>query len=325
MEPVISNHDCTRQQNYSIAQMMITSGIANQPALFAYKKKYTLPYFAAEQGRLDAARLLPGEVEIKFIHVTLHIDLIELRKPCCLNFQMLKGNIKDGFPKNQLEALYELAGGGYYATSINNNWDDVASMNGLMKAFVLNPGRLAALLAGDNMNATFPLQINDDSDAFDLLHASFLTARQTGVATNTKLTADNGVHTDYMDLCGDAQIALVGFPELLKLFVFATVKDIVSPPGSASYKLDAEMDVTFVKKAGLIVTIQAAGQVAKTLTTDVNGNVHFEHLDPAKYTVTITGVGIITQTFKKDVDTGTNAHSEVLMELVPPPPPPPAV
>ncbi len=323
-EEVKSNHDCTRWELYTIAGMMIASGLlpAVLSKLHAYKAKYIVGLFTAYTLNLNTARNLPGEEEIKFIHVSARIDLVNFKNVCCMNFQLLKGNIKDAFPANKLEAMYALAGGDVYTNAAHENWESVAKMNSLMMKFVADPSRLSALMAAGNMNAMFPAKIASDSGNFDAEHSILTTARQTGTATSAKLTADNLCYTNLTDLCADAQLALAGLPDLQKLFVFTTVKDIVSPAGAASFKMGAKMVAAFTNVEGLKVTIQKAGEVALSKITGADGIVLFENLDSGKYVVSVEKTGLIPMTFKKEVDMGTKARTEILMEAVPPPPAP---
>jgi hypothetical protein len=313
-EIVKSNHNCTRLQLYSIFEMVINSGLENLAALFDYKAMYVTGLFTTFSGNRSAAMLLPGEEEIAFAHIEARLDLIDYKVICCKNYVFLKGYIKKAYPANRRAPMYVLAGSRLYPKAMNKNWDSVVGLNTLMKAFVADSGRLAALLAGDNMNTTFPAKITSDSGNFDVQHSILNSARQTYVPTSAKITADNLCYDNIVELCADAQIALDGFPELQKLFVFTTLLDMIAPPGSASFKLTAEMAVTFLKKEGLSVTIQQEGHPAITVITDIDGVAHFPGINPAKYAVTIVGEDVVTLEFIKDVDKGRNSHKEVTME-----------
>ncbi|MEI6815609.1 MAG: carboxypeptidase-like regulatory domain-containing protein [Bacteroidota bacterium] len=319
-----ADYTLTELELYSMSQMVINSGKdpVNIIKMSNYKDKYTIPFFTTRQNNLNAAKLQETATEIIIDHVIKRDELVTLSGPCCANFLKLKGYIKDAYPKSQHDAMNIAAGAHYYATAMNQNWESVSALNTAMIHFTTNPEKLTALLLNNNMKAAFPATILSNSNAFELGHNAFITARQTGTKTNNKITANNLVYSDMVDICADAQIALMDFPDLQKLFVMATLKDIISPPGSASYKLDAKLAVEFTQISGLLVKIQAEGQPAITLTTDATGIVNFENINPAKYTVTISGPGLTSQTFKKDVNSGTNAHSEVIVHPLPPPPPP---
>ncbi len=316
MELVKSNHNSTRQQNYTISEMLNNSGMENIIKLFDYKPKYVIGLFDTYALNRTNAIALPGQEQIVYGHVIVRLSLKEYGVICCANFQKLKGSIKGSFPKNVQTAMFNLAGMRYYEAASNDNWDSVEQMNVLMIAFMADTGRMGIMTAALEIASTFQASVASDSTNFHDEHTLMNAAKQTATATSAKITADNLVYSNSISLCEDAQIALEGFPDLQKLFVYETLKNIIAPPGSASYKLTAEMAGTFLKRAGLTVTIQEEGHPAMVLITDINGEVHFEHINPAKYLVKITGEGIISQTFYKDVDTGVNAHSEVIMSLL---------
>src|ERR1017187_679826 len=242
---VKSNNNLTSLELFTMSQMVIDSGsdTVTIGLLHDYKDKYVTTLFDTMEANRSAAIGKQTAIEVRIDHVIGRIELVDLGIKCCGNYPKLKGYIKDGYPKNQLAAMNMSAGQHYYGGAMNENWESVAGLNTAMEHFTTNPEKLAALLLNNNMKTAFPATIVTDRTAFDLGHSSFLADRQTGVKTNERITAENLVYTNIVDLCADAQIALAGFPEIQKLFVISTLKSIISPPGSASYKVDCKLAV----------------------------------------------------------------------------------
>ncbi len=98
-----------------------------------------------------------------------------------------------------------------------------------------------------------------------------------------------------------------------KLFVFATVKSLVSPAGTASLK-------TTLKKAGdntllpnAKVTIQMEGGVAMEAISGEDGTTVHDNINPGVYNCKVEAVGMPAITFVKEVNTGTAARKEVFV------------
>ena len=93
------------------------------------------------------------------------------------------------------------------------------------------------------------------------------------------------------------------------------MEELLSPPGSASYKVTVKVAGLLTAIVGMPVKIQSKTAAAIIVDTNALGVALFPHLDPDNYTVTIGGAifPFVVQSFKKDVDTGVNAHSEVFM------------
>ncbi|HMR46249.1 MAG TPA: hypothetical protein PKC85_06065 [Bacteroidia bacterium] len=99
-----------------------------------------------------------------------------------------------------------------------------------------------------------------------------------------------------------------------KLFTFKAVKELVSPPGSASLKVTVKSASDGSPKVGLNLSIQAAGGAIFNGATDEAGVIVFKDIDPADYAVTISGEGLPAPiTFNKEVNTGVQARKEVLI------------
>ena len=305
-------YPCTQQALYSIAGTIYDNGILNITAFTNYKGKYTIPYFNGFKANVTTAKNIPDEEARNSAFQVARLQLIPLNDTCAGNFQLLKGYINDAFPQAEWNTRYEAAGQTSYRNAEHENWEMMVGVNTAMKNFIT--ANLTALLgvAGDNMPPAFQATVTADSNAFDLKYAGFIAARQTSDETAAKITANNKVYGELVTVCDDGQRIYSKNEPMKKMFVFETVKALISPPGSASLKVTAKrLDNTLI--AGATVTIQAAGGIPITLLTDENGVALFNGIDPSDYNGTITATGLTTATFVKEVNTGTNARLEIIM------------
>jgi hypothetical protein len=311
-----ADYNCTEVQLYEIANAVFASlsESGNLAKFFLYSEKYVPLYVTGLLGIRSSAMILPNEVQRAEAHAVLHVELEAEGKPCCQHFQILKGYIKTAYPTT-FTIMYNSAGMGHYESAAKGNWVSINALNNAMNSFMADPAHLAALLAGLNMPTGFPTTVSDDATTFAGLYSDFISAKSTTTAKNAKIAANNLLYAAIMAVCSDGKKVFINDAGQIKLFTFDTVKDLLSPPGSASYKLTAKVAVLLTPIKGLPVVIQSKTKPAITVDTDVNGVALFPHLDPDNYTVTVGGAVLpfVVQSFKKDVDTGVDAHSEVFM------------
>lgn len=312
-QEIKANYPCTQQELYSVAETVYGNCIAHLALFTAYKAKYTAQYINGTlRTSVTAAKLIPDEEMRNAVFQVLRTELIPLAEKCTQNFQLLKGYINDAYPKAQHEIRYDAAGQNYYRNATEENWEMVVGLNSSMKKFI--DDELAALTANNNMPAAFQGIVNDDSDNFDNKYNAFKLARETGEETAEKLTANNDVYDDVTSVCDDGQRISAGNEALHKLFVFDTVKKLVSPPGSASVKIIVIKQGDNTPVPDVTITIQAAEGTPHNATTDQNGEAKFDNIDPATYNGTATPPSPMNPVaFTKEVNTGTNARKEIFV------------
>ena len=306
-----AEYHLTQQELYSIADTIYDSlEVPANLLKFQAKKpgKYTPAFILGLRNNKTTAFNLPDDDQRNSIHETNKIELTELMLTCCGNFQDLKGYIHDGFPKAQWTVKYDEAGMTVYDQASHKNWEQVVALNKKVNDFIVAyPTQLAAGF----MPVTFGADCTAATTAYNLKYAAFKTSKETGTGTGAKLTADNVVNTNLQDLQNDAHIVFRTDGEALKLFMIAEVKNIVSPPGSASLGIDLINAGTNIPEANAIITIQSATGRAITLTTNAEGKVDFPRLDPDNYRVNIQPVGKPAINLVKEVNTGVSARLKV--------------
>ena len=251
-------------------------------------------------------------------HQVLRNKLVaDFLPPVLDNFNDLKGYIKDGWPNEDPEPRNEAAGGTKYATAAAKNWEDVVGLNDSMKSFITDNETFLDDPGG--MPGTFEVKVTTDANNFATNYATFMEARETGVARGEKVTANNLLHKEMMNVFEDgAERVFRNDAAKQKNYVFDTLKDIVSPPGSASLRaLVLREDDTPVEGASVTIRLQGAEALEVvappiTVITDAEGVALFENADPGRYDGSATsGDGSVTVDFTKEIDTGVNARVTV--------------
>ena len=283
----------------------------HQVALLTYKSKYDAALSTTSKTAITAAKNLPDEEARNAESQNLRFEVVALGDKCTRNWQLLKGYIVEAYPGENMEAQLDAAGKVYYANAANHNWEFTVGMNTSAKNFIA--ANSADLLANGFMPAGFAAQYTTDSNAFDTKYNLFKHAQQSTEGTDEKIIANNKIYDDGMKMCADAVMFFVSTDSIVKKFTFNTVLEIVSPPGTASLKLQTIDLGTNIIIVGAKVTVQKEGNVALSGFTDDKGEVIFENVDPGAYSVTIDAVGYKAMAFSKDVNTGVGARKDVFM------------
>ena len=307
------NYPSTQQELYSIGNTMYNS-LEKPEYLEKFEEtkpgKYTSDFITALRARRTTAFNLPDDDQRTSVHETFRIELTRLQEICCNNFQILKGYIHDGFTKDLWKTKYDEAGMVVYFPASRYNWESVVALNKKMKDFIdLHPTQLATGF----MPVTFKAKVAADSDNFDVKYEAFKSSRETAAGSGAKVSANNLVYDDLLNLQNDAHIVFSNNPEALKEFMFSEVKLIVSPPGSASLGVDLIEVGTNLPVANATITIQSATGIAISKTTDDTGKADFTSIDPDNYKVKIQLVGKPEINLVKEVNTGVSARLKVMV------------
>lgn len=317
-EEVKSIYECTELELYAIAELGYNNLEGDLAAFAAVSTKYTAAFLTALRKTRTAAMALPDEEARNVEHEVLRNKLVkDLLPPVLDNFNLLKGYIKDGWPDENPEPRYEAAGGKKYPKAAQKNWENAEGLNESMKKFI--NAHTAKLTDPGGMPDTFPPKVIADDGNFSTSYDLFMQARETSPARAEKVNANNLLHKELMNVLEDgAERVFRNDAAKQKNYVFATLKDIVSPPGSASLRaLVLREDDTPVEGASVTIRLKDAELVEIvappiTVVTDAEGVALFENADPGRYNGSATSSdGTVTVDFSKEIDTGVNARITV--------------
>ena len=317
-EEAVATYRCTELELYAIGELAYNNLEGDLPAFAAKSTKYTTDFLAALRLTRTTAMDLPDEEARNVEHQVIRNQLVdEFLPPVLDNFNDLKGYIKDGWPGEKPEPRYEAAGGTKYAKAAKKNWENVAGLNDSMKKFI--NAHAAKLTDPGGMPDSFPLKVVADDGNFTTSYDLFMQARETSVARGEKITANNLLHKELMKVLEDgAERVFRNDAAKQKNYVFDTLKDLVSPPGSASLRaLVIREDDTPVVDVSVTIRLKDAELLEIvappiTVVTDAEGIAQFENADPGRYNGSATSSdGLVSVNFSKEIDTGVKARITV--------------
>jgi hypothetical protein len=325
-EKIEADCRCTQLELYAILRLCYDNGKkpADLAKLFAHKEKYTTAFIDdLIQNVLDAEEL-PGEEQINVDSETLRIDTGKKADVSLINYRKLKTYITDAFEEEYHKAKLEAAGSTLYRKASNENWEVVKGLNSAMKLFIT--ANNAALIADDNMPATFAAKVAADGQSFLDKYIEFMAAQETSTKTAAKIKANNAIYAEGISLMADGKVVQEDDEARRKYYVFNTLKELVSPPGSASLTVELK-NSDFTPAPGFIIKIQAEGKPAITRTTAIETETrggralaNFDGLDPDPYTWAVYANATAATpiaTGKKDVNTGRDAQLKIVLPAPP--------
>ena len=312
IEAVPNIYKCTMAELYAIIRLAIKNYKNNLAKFTTHKPKYTLAFGDAILTSVTAAEDLPTKEQRDQDAETFRGHLLTLGKKCTDNWNIMESYIKEVYKGTDLKPALQAAGSKEYDKLADKNWEYGIQMNKAAKKFMTD--NLTVLLdGGNNMPAGFPAAYDLDAAAYDTKYANYSEATETTTATNNKIKANNAIYATTLDLLEDGKTIGQNDDVFVKLFTWAELKLIVSPPGAASLKVEAKDKATNEALVGVKVLLQADGGTPINVTTAVGGTVKESGIDVAVYKGHAEFTGYQPLDFVKEVDKGVDARVTLLM------------
>lgn len=197
----------------------------------ALKPRYVEAFGLAMLEEINAAQALP---DLQARGAASEVAGMELRNVYAVDarrkWQMLKGYIEGAYG-NHVKPMLEDAGWGHYGEALKNNWEELGELMVRGAVFLADAGKVADLMAGDNMPGSFVGVFGAAKDGFDaqyLLFMGLLSGQPMG--TVEKLEANNALFRKTMRLSKDAPLALPGEPSRYHGMVYNRAVRLVESP-----------------------------------------------------------------------------------------------
>jgi hypothetical protein len=307
-------YNCAQQELYTVCRVAYRSCSTQLADFSAFKGKYNAAYVTARLAEVEAAAKLPDDQARGEKSEVQRIQLLEKAATCTNLFQRLKRYIADAFPANLQKARTDSAGQQHYEKAANQNWDSVNALNTSASNFITD--HLTELTANQNMPATFQATFATAKTAFETLHTQFLSEEGGNpTETQTKITANNDIHTKLMSMLLDGQEIFRNNEALQKQFIFSELLYLASGAGTAGIKGYITATATTFPIEGVLVSI--AGTKKSTLT-DSEGRYEILQVAAATYTIKYEKTGytpIIVE--NHEVKVGTTSTVSKTMDLLP--------
>ena len=295
MEPVLANYTCSQQDLYSADNTLWDNFGQDLVDFTAFKASYVAGTRTAAKLAIKNAKDLPDDQSRGAAAEQLRIKVAKKADIVIGNFLQTKGYINGVFTQEFRKANYESAGQNYYRKATEDDWESVSGMgSSLVGTNGYLPTNSVLLQAGGtNMPAGFPATVLANVNAFELDYAAFKLASETGVATQTKILANNACYTTGREMMIDAEIIYRKDAAKAKRYVWDVLLAAINPSvaGMKGTVLNGNTDVG---EGDVTVSMKQEGKEAIDTVTDVNGIYELSGIEAGTYTVTISKVGFQT-------------------------------
>lgn len=304
-------YSCTQGELYTVARAAWQSCDTRLASFTALKAKYTALYTAGKMNDITAAETLLDEEQRKAAISLLREQLSVKAAACRDKWQILKLYIEEAYPENEIPIQLQAAGGAHYEKASRENWPSVKQL--MLDGETFITANTAALSAGNNMPAAFPLAFATLRGEYDALYSSFVNTTLDGeVQTGNKIIANNAVHQDLMSMLKDGQRIFVDDENVKPLFVFEQILNDIktSQAGVKGLVKDA---ATSEPIEGVTVTIDGTD---KEDITNEEGRYHITQVAAETYNLTFTKTGYQTkQVNDVEIQPGVTKVLDVLMNV----------
>jgi len=285
----------------------------------AFKPRYTAAYVAERLSEIEQAARRPDRDKRSSQQELLRLALkAEALKSLSL-WRKLQSHIEEAWSETEWASRLKAAGQGYYRDAGKMKWEACQSLMVSADSFVRE--HTAELQANQNMGAEFLEAVNAGLQAYQNAYKAFLESqrfREEG--TGVKREANNKLYADLNVMFSDARQIFKDDAVKLKQFVFMTLLNQVSGPGTAGLKgfiagLPEPVDV----HPGLELKLLESG---KTAQIGEDGAYRFSQVAAGNYTLLVKADGFQTQSLLVVVNTGsfTLLNVSMLKQVEPRPP-----
>jgi hypothetical protein len=293
---------CSQSELYIAARLGWHSCRQHLAAFSDFKARYTEAYIDAQLLKVEAAANLLTKQARTEASETFHVALRTEAETALAFWQRLKRYIIEAYPADLQTIKLEAAGAPYYTKASQNNWDFLMAL--LQAGLNFIETHEAELTANENMPAHFLPRFKDLKLNCVSLHQQFLNSSETAnIQTQEKITANNDVYTNLMNMFLDGQEIFKKNDAVQKQFIFTDVVYRISGAGTAGIRGNVCHLITGFGIEGVFITIDGS---TKTAITDNEGDYEISPLAAGIYSVSFKKEGYETKTIPAhEVKTGT--------------------
>jgi hypothetical protein len=219
--------NCKQRELTAVARIGLNTYREQQPALAAFKGKYTTAWGDDLEATIDGLLSIPDFQARNARAEVLKVQLDAKNTEVCEKWQGLKLYIAD-VPswKDVQKAMLEAAGWNYYEAAQRGNWDSTMSLIASANVFMNTYSTL--LVTPDNMPSTFAGEFATLGTDFNALFDDFEDANQDSeVDTDARLEKYNGLYTLLTGMFADGFHVFRNNTAMQNRFVFTTVLELV--------------------------------------------------------------------------------------------------
>ena len=313
MEELKPSYKCSQDVLYAACDLIIASLDDELASFTVLKPKYNGALVTALRAELLAARLIPALTQRQSEQEVARINLLGKLTLCLDKLNALRLYIRDAYPNVDIrDVRMQEAGFEDYDKAANANWEKLEAFMSNAKVFIgLHE---ADLLASDNMPVGFKADFDTLTATVNPEVLAMLNMRENNKhGTSDKILAKNGIYSKVISVCEDGTYIFRNDAAKASQFVWATVADIITPPGAAGLRGEIRDEVTSLPIAGAIVMLKRGGFPEVTATTDADGKYEFTNLPVADYVGWVTCEKYERADFSASISTGVTSGKNILM------------
>lgn len=304
--------NCTQQELYTVCASGWESCRQNLEKFASFKPKYTVAYVDAKLAAVREASRLLNRYQHLAAQKLIRLNLKAQVDVCLSAWKKLKSVIEEVWPALEHEARLEEAGYHFYKDSYNQKWEACIGLMDAAETFV--KAHQDQLLANDNLE---PAYAENFSSLVKSFHEQFQKFRDsikhTEEGADSKLEINNAIYTAFKTLSTDAKMIFRNDPVKLKQFVFESMLNTLSGPGTAGIKgsvSNGQMPIEDIDAVGL-----SLAETGETIEVRDDGSYRFTRLASGSYTVKVSAPGYKDQIIPNvTVSSGTYTTLNVLLE-----------
>jgi len=316
MEDLKPNYNCSQDVLYAACELVITSLNEELVSFTALKPKYNAAFVTALRAELLAARNIPALSQRQSEQEIARINLLAKLTLCLDKLNALRLYIRDAYTVSAIRDVRMMeAGFGDYEKAAEANWEKLEAIMNNAKVFIgLHE---AELLAGDNMPAGFKADFDALAATVNPEVVAMQNMRENNKqGTSEKILANNNLYTKVMAVCEDGAYIFRNDAAKASQFVWSSVSEIITPPGSAGLRGDVKDELTSEVIVGASVNVKRADSPMITVVTDADGKYLFGSLPVGEYEGKVTNEGYQSLGFTVSISTGVVSIKNFVLKKV---------
>ncbi len=313
---ITTTYKCSQQSLYAVCRSGWSSCNSFLAQFTAFSPLYDAAFITARQADITAAEALPDAEQRTEDSRTLRVNLKNAATNGTELWQSLKRYITKAYAADLADIKLDAAGQSHYSKAKNDDWGAVSRLLLDGQAFIT--ANSADLTAGNNMPPTFGTTFNTVKSGYDTTYQSYITAGQSDeVETQTKVTANNAVHTTLMSMFLDGQEIFKSNEAVKKLFTFEQVLLNVEGPGIAGARGEIT-DSTTDNPITISANLEFVGPTEYATVSGPDSRYQASPLAAGSYILTVTCPGFQTLIIN-NVEIQTGVLKTLNIQLTPAP------
>jgi hypothetical protein len=276
-----------------------------------FSPKYDPGFIQTRKDEITHVIGIPDSASRSSYVEAVRIQLKEKARTCFDTWKKLKRYITVAFPESLQQVKLKAAGKGYYRNAFAFNWEACQGLLSSGSQFIAAESE--TLFRNNTMPESFPDEFNAARVTFEALYTNFQEGtRLAGQKTDEKLSANNQLFDNMMEMLLDGQEIFRHDPVIQKQFIFEQILLTVSGPGVAGCKgtvTSGTRDGAPIE--GALITLNNGN----TCTTDDEGWYQFTQLQAGTYSLEVTAPGFVPLRIDNiEIKTGNMSNLHLQMQ-----------